>query len=216
MPTAAARCARMAADRKALVPADPNGRLTGIVSAVEADATRAGVPAEELFPIVYEELRRLAGAFMAREGAGHTLQPTALVHEAYLKLARETRARFTGRAHFLAVGAQVMRRLLIDHARRRASVKRGLGWQRVTLGRAGDPLMPEGLDAEDLLGLDAALERLADLDDRQARIVTLRFYGGLTTEETAEAEGVSTRTVEADWRHARAWLRVQLSRSATP
>ncbi len=198
------------------MPADPTGRLTGIVAAFEADATRAGVPADELFPIVYEELRRLAGAFMAREAAGHTLQPTALVHEAYLKLARETRARFSGRAHFLAVGAQVMRRLLIDHARRRGSVKRGLGWQRVTLGRAGDPLMPEAMGPEELLGLDAALERLARLDERQARIVTLRFFGGLTTAETAEAVGVSTRTVEADWRHARAWLRVELSGSAAP
>jgi len=197
------------------VPADPSSRLTGIVSAFEADATRVGVPADELFPVVYEELRRLAGAFMAREQAGHTLQPTALVHEAYLRLARETRARFAGRSHFLAVGAQVMRRLLIDHARRRGAVKRGLGWQRVTLGSAGDPFVPEALGPEELLGLDAALHRLAELDERQARIVTLRFFGGLTTEETAEAVGVSTRTVEADWRHARAWLRVELSEGET-
>lgn len=195
---------------------DPKDRVTEIVSDFEAGAARAGVSAEELFPLVYDELRRLAGYFMAREPVGHTLQPTALVHEAYLRLVDHTRTGFTGRTHFLAVGAQVMRRLLIDHARKRGAAKRGLGWRRVTLGPHGDVSLTDALSADDLLSLDAALNRLADLDERQARIVTLRFFGGLNVEEVAEAVGVSKRTIESDWRHARAWLRVELSRGGSP
>jgi RNA polymerase sigma factor (TIGR02999 family) len=201
--------------RKAAVPADPRDRVTLIVSSLEAGAERASASAEELFPLVYDELRRLAGFFMAREPVGHTLQPTALVHEAYLRLVNQTRTGFKGRTHFLAVGAQAMRRLLIDHARKRGAVKRGLGWRRVTLGFSGDPHSPEALSSEDLLSLDAALNRLAELDERQARIVTLRFFGGLNAQEVAEAVGVSKRTVESDWRHARAWLRVELSRGGS-
>jgi RNA polymerase sigma factor (TIGR02999 family) len=201
----------MAAAREAAMPADPRDRVTEIVSDFEAGAERARVSAEELFPLVYDELRRLAGSFMAREPVGHTLQPTALVHEAYLRLVDHTRTGFTGRTHFLAVGAQVMRRLLIDHARKRGAVKRGLGWRRVTLGPGSDASASAALSAEDLLSLDAALNKLAELDERQAQIVTLRFFGGLNVEEVAEALGVSKRTVESDWRHARAWLRVELS-----
>lgn len=198
------------------MPADSRSRVTGIVSALGAGAGGASASTEELFPLLYDELRRLAAAVMAREQAGHTLQPTALVHEAYLKLVDQTRANYTGRTHFLAMGAQVMRRLLIDHARKRGAMKRGLGWQRVTLGGMHDiPVVPE-LGAEDLLELDTALTRLTELDARQARIVTLRFFGGLTVEETAVALGVSTRTIETDWRHARAWLHVELTRGATP
>jgi RNA polymerase sigma factor (TIGR02999 family) len=192
----------MATAGEAVVPADPRDVVTGSSG-------------EDLFLLVYDELRRLAAALMAREQAGHTLQPTALVHEAYLKLADQTRSSFTGRTHFLAVGAQVMRRLLIDHARKRGAIKRGLGWQRVTLGDAGEPFMAGTLGPEELLSLDAALDALAELDERQARIVTLRFFGGLSVDETAEAVGVSSRTVESDWRHARAWLRVELSRGAS-
>jgi RNA polymerase sigma factor (TIGR02999 family) len=199
-----------------VVPVDPRHRVTAIVSGLESGTARAGVSAEELLPLVYGELRRLAGSFMAREPVGHTLQPTALVHEAYLRLVDQTRASFTGRTHFLAVGAQVMRRLLIDHARKRDAAKRGLGWRRVTLGPGSDAPVAEALSAEDLLSLDAALNKLAELDERQARIVTLRFFGGLTVDEVAEAVGVSTRTVESDWRHARAWLRVELSRGVSP
>lgn len=201
--------------READVPADPRDRVTEIVSGLEADAAAARISAEELFPLVYDELRRLAGSFMAREPVGHTLQPTALVHEAYLKLVDQTRTGFTGRTHFLAVGAQVMRRLLIDHARKRAAVKRGLGWRRVTLGFSADASIAEALSAEELLSLDAALNKLAELDERQARIVTLRCFGGLNVEEVAEAVGVSKRTVESNWRHARAWLRVELSRGGS-
>jgi len=202
----------MAAAREAAMPADPRDRVTEIVSDFEAGAERARISAEELFPLVYDELRRLAASFMAREPVGHTLQPTALVHEAYLRLVDHTRTGFTGRTHFLAVGAQVMRRLLIDHARKRGAVKRGLGWRRVTLGPGGDAPASAALSAEDLLSLDAALNKLAEFDERQAQIVTLRFFGGLNVEEVAEALGVSKRTVESDWRHARAWLRVELSR----
>jgi RNA polymerase sigma-70 factor, ECF subfamily len=197
------------------MPGDPRDRVTEIVSDFEAGAERARVSAEELFPLVYDELRRLARAYMAREHAGHTLQPTALVHEAYLRLVDQTRTGFAGRTHFLAVGANVMRRLLIDHARRRGAVKRGLGWQRVTLGPGADASQAEPLSMEELLSLNGALDRLAELDEREARIVTLHFFGGLNVEEVAEAVGVSKRTVESDWRHARAWLRVELSRGGS-
>lgn len=200
----------------AAVPVDPRHRVTVIVSGFESGAARAGASAEELFPLVYDELRRLAGSFMAREPVGHTLQPTALVHEAYLRLVDQTRAGFTGRTHFMAVGAEVMRRLLIDHARKRGAAKRGLGWRRITLGPGSDAPLAEALSAEDLLSLDAALNKLAALDERQARIVTLRFFGGLNVAEVAEVVRVSKRTVESDWRHARAWLRVELSRRVSP
>ena len=207
-------CATIEAVRESAMPGDARDRVTEIVSNLEAGADRASVSVEELFPLVYDELKRLARSFMAREHAGHTLQPTALVHEAYLRLVDQTRTGFTGRTHFLAVGAQVMRRLLIDHARKRGAAKRGLGWQRVTLGPASEASQAEALSLEELLSLNAALDRLAELDEREARIVTLHFFGGLNVEEVAVAEGVSKRTVESDWRHARAWLRVQLSRGA--
>ena len=207
-------CAIIGPVGDAAVPEDSKDRVTVIVSGLQSGAERASVAAEELFPLVYDELRRLARSFMAREQSGHTLQPTALVHEAYLKLVDQTRTSFRGRTHFLAIGAQVMRRLLIDHARKRGAAKRGLGWRRVTLGPGGETPGAEALGVDDLLSLDAALDRLADLDERQARIVTLRFFGGLSVEEVAEAVGVSVRTVESDWRHARAWLRVELSRGA--
>ena len=208
-------CATIEAVRESAMPGDARDRVTEIVSDLEAGADRARVSVEELFPLVYDELKRLARSFMAREHAGHTLQPTALVHEAYLRLVDQTRTGFTGRTHFLAVGAQVMRRLLIDHARKRGAAKRGLGWQRVTLGPASEASQAEALSLEELLSLDAALNRLAELDEREARIVALLFFGGLNVEEVAEAVGVSKRTVESDWRHARAWLRVELSRGGS-
>ena len=205
------RCAIIEHAGEATVPGDPKDRVTVIVSDFEAGADCAETSAEALFPLVYDELRRLAGSYMARERAGHTLQPTALVHEAYLRLVDQTRTGFKGRTHFLAIGAQVMRRLLIDHARRHGAAKRGLGWRRVTLDSGGDAARAQALSRDELLSLDAALDRLAELDGRQARIVMLRFFGGLNVEEVAEVIGVSKRTVESDWRHARAWLRVELS-----
>jgi RNA polymerase sigma factor (TIGR02999 family) len=148
---------------------------------------------------------------MSREPVGHTLQPTALVHEAYLKLVDQTRADWKGKTHFFAVGARVMRRLLVDHARERGAEKRGAGWRRVTLSGVFESDPGEGLAPERLLDLNAALERLSELDEREARVVTLRYFGGLTVEQVAEVLGVSRRTVDNDWRHAQAWLRHQLS-----
>ena len=185
--------------------------LTGLGDAESAER----VTAEGLFPLVYDELRGLARCYMSRETPGHTLQPTALVHEAYLKLVDQTRADWKGRTHFFAVGAQVMRRLLVDHARARGAQKRGAGWRNVTLEKVFSPSEKADLDPEQILGLNAALERLAELDEREAKVVTLRFFGGLTVEQVAEVLGVSRRTVENDWRHARAWLQLELSRGAS-
>ena len=185
--------------------------LTGLGDAESVER----VSAEDLFPLVYDELRGLARGYMSRETPGHTLQPTALVHEAYLKLVDQTRADWKGRTHFFAVGAQVMRRLLVDHARARGAQKRGAGWRNVTLEEVFSPFEKADLDPEQLLGLNAALERLAELDEREAKVVTLRFFGGLTVEQVAEVLGVSRRTVENDWRHARAWLQLELSRGAS-
>ena len=190
---------------------DPPKEVTEIVSKLSGGRDVDPATAEELFPVVYDELRRLAGGYMSRETPGHTLQPTALVHEAYLKLVDQTRANWKGKTHFFAVGARVMRRLLVDHARARGALKRGAGWQSVTLSGVLDPLSGEALDPEQLLDLNAALEELAEIDEREARVVTLRFFGGLTVEQVAEVLGVSTRTVENDWRHAQAWLRFRLS-----
>ena len=158
----------------------------------------------ELDARLYAELRALAASFLGRERVGHTLQPTALVHEAWIRLSSEDDERWADRAHVFAVSAQVMRRVLVDHARRKQAAKRGGDRERITLS----PDITPSPDAEevDLLALDEALDRLAALDERQARVVELRFFAGLTVEEAAEALGVSERTVAGDWRLARAWL----------
>lgn len=179
------------------------------MAGVEEDQVPTTPSTKELFPLVYDEMRRLARSYLSGENPGHILQPTALVHEAYLKLVDQTRASWKGRTHFFAVGAQVMRRLLVDHARERAAAKRGAGWQRVTLAEDVGP--PTGLGPEQLLDLHGALERLAREDEREARVVVLRCFGGLTVDQVAEVLGVSRRTVEADWRHARAWLQQELA-----
>ena len=164
--------------------------------------------AQELMPLVYEELKALAQAQFMRERAGHTLEPTALVHEAYLRLADLTQIDWKGRTHFLAVGAIQMRRVLVDHARRRDAAKRGGAMQRVTLhDEAANDI---GADA-DVLALDEALEALGEADARQARIVELRVFGGLTNDEAAAIVGVSPRTAAGDWRMAKAWLKRALS-----
>jgi RNA polymerase sigma factor (TIGR02999 family) len=194
---------------------DPKTLVTEIISGLSGTGEVDRATAEDLFPVVYDELRRLARGYMSREKTGHTLQPTALVHEAYLKLVDQTRANWKGKTHFYAVGARVMRRLLVDHARERGALKRGAGWQSVTLSEALDPLGGEVVDPEQLLDLNAALEQLSEIDEREAKIVTLRFFGGLTVEQVAEAVGVSKRTVENDWRHAQAWLRLRLSEAGT-
>jgi RNA polymerase sigma factor (TIGR02999 family) len=190
---------------------EPDIDVTEAVRELGRQGAERRARAETLFPVVYEELRRLARSYMSREPAGHMLQPTALVHEAYLKLVDQTRVDWRGKTHFLAVGARVMRRLLVDHARERGAEKRGGGWRRVTLSAAIGSDPGQGLPPERLLDLHAALERLALLDEREARVVTLRCFGGLTVEQMAEVLGVSRRTVDNDWRHAQAWLKHELS-----
>jgi RNA polymerase sigma factor (TIGR02999 family) len=157
---------------------------------------------DKLAPIVYDELRRLARYYLQRERPGHSLQATALVNEAYLRLVDYKRMRWGNRAHFFAVSAQLMRRILVDHARRH-NLKRGGGVQHVALE---DTAVVGGDRAENLVALDDALQSLARMDARKARVVELRFFGGLSVEETAEVLQVSPGTVMRDWSSARAWL----------
>lgn len=165
--------------------------------------------AERLAPQIYEELRRLAAIYLRGERPDHTLQPTALVHEAYLRLIDASRVDWRDRAHFFRTAARAMRRVLVDHARARGAEKRAGARQRITLAGV-DPELA-GPDFE-LLALDELLERLAVLHERHAQVVELRFFGGLTIAETAAALGVSETTVEDDWAMARAWLQRQLTR----
>jgi RNA polymerase sigma factor (TIGR02999 family) len=158
---------------------------------------------DALMPLVYAELRRRAGHSMRSERHGHTLQPTALVHEAYLRLVNQERISFQNRAQFFALASEVIRHILVDHARARRRNKRVGAAVRVTWIEELDVPQPNGLG---LIELDEALQRLSELDHRQGRIVELRFFGGLSNEETAEALNVSAATVKRDWRMARAWL----------
>lgn len=163
--------------------------------------------AEELLPLVYGELRQLASAKMAREASGHTLQPTALVHEAWLRLVRTPDQSWNNRAHFFRTAAECMRRVLIDNARRKQQIRHGGGQERLPL----DSLeIPETLDRSRLLELDEALRQLAARDATKADIVKLRFFVGLENHEIAELLGVSERTVERSWRFAKAWLLAEL------
>ena len=166
-----------------------------------------------LFPIVYDELYRLAVAYMNRQRPDHTLQPTALVNEAYLKLVDQTSVGERDRAHFMAVAATAMRHILINHAKKRQAAKRGHGWQRITLSEAVTP--PAGREV-DLIALELALAKLARLSERQCRVVELRFFTGLTIKETALALDVGTTTVEDDWHLAKAWLARELSEAGDP
>ncbi len=174
-------------------------------------ATRIREPAAELLPLHYDELKRLAAGYMRRERGDHTLQPTALVHEAYLKLADRTAPGWKSRSHFVAGCALAMRRVLVDHARARGRAKRGADWHRVTLAEIPDSPLARQLTFEEVLHLNDALDRLVELDARQARVVELRFFGGLSVAEVAEVLDVSRRTVEGDWTHARAWLGRELA-----
>jgi RNA polymerase sigma factor (TIGR02999 family) len=184
--------------------ADVREDVTQVLEQIRNGDQRA---ADRLLPLVYDEFRALARHYLAQERANHTLQPTALVHEAYMKLVDQTRVDWQGRSHFFAVAAQAMRRILVDHARSRQREKRGGGRARVVLDEAV-ALSPQ--KDEDVIALDEALERLAKLDPRQAKVVELRFFGGLGVEEVAHALGVSKRTVEGDWTFARAWLSREL------
>ena len=158
---------------------------------------------EDLIPVVYWELRRIAARYFRHERSGHTLQPTALVHEAYFKLIDQDHAHWQNRAQFFGVAAQLMRRILVDHARTHAAAKRGGGMPPVTLLDAAGASPPRGVD---VIALDEALTRLTNLYPEQGRLVELRYFGGLTNEETGETMGTSPATVKRQWTVARAWL----------
>jgi RNA polymerase sigma-70 factor (ECF subfamily) len=172
------------------------------------DGDRASAAAK-LMPLVYDEFRALAARHLRRERADHTLQPTALVHEAYLRLIDQTRVDWQGRTHFFAIGAQAIRRILVDHARQRKRQKRGGGAGKVALDESV-ALAPQR--AEEILALDEALGKLGQLDSRQAQVVEMRFFAGMSVDEVAGVLGVSKRTIEGDWTMARAWLMRELSR----
>jgi len=165
--------------------------------------------AQRLMPLIYAELRGLAGSFFRRQQKDQTLQPTALVHEAYLRLVDQTNIQWASRAHFMAVASLAMRQILADHARRRGAEKRGGDWNRMSLDRAVAPSAGSEIDIEQL---DDALTRLESLDERRHRVVLLRYFGGLTVDDAATLMGVSASTVEGDWRSARAWLSMELSK----
>ena len=188
-----------------------------------SDATRllrsaaAGDPhaAAELLPLIYEELRKLAAQRLGQEKPGQTLQATALVHEAYLRLVDQDQTRrWDGRGHFFAAAAEAMRRILIDSARRRRSIKGGGDRRRADLADVEPVIDPP--EPVDLLALDEALSKLQAKDPRQAEVVKLRFFAGLGIEETARAMGISASTVDNEWAHARAWLRLEMDRDRTP
>lgn len=185
---------------------DPESQ-SAVTRLLEEAADGSATAVERLFPVVYEELRRLASAFLGRERPDHTLQTTALVHEAYLKLADQRRAGWKTRAQFLGVAAKAMRRILVDHARAKKAAKRGGGQRGLALDETVAVFEERAVD---LVALDEALERLRALDEQKMRIVELRFFGGLTSEETAEVLGIGLRTVERDWAMAKAWLRGQV------
>lgn len=164
--------------------------------------------AEQLIPLVYAELRELAVSYLRRERADHTLQPTALVHEAYLRLVDQRNTTWQNRAHFFGIAAQAMRRILLDHARRKRAGKREGAATRVTLDEGVAEAPQRSID---LIALDVALERLKSLDERQYKVVELRFFGGLDVDQTAEVLGISPATVKRDWTYAKAWLHRELS-----
>jgi len=165
---------------------------------------------DALLPVVYDELKKLASSYLRRERVGHTLQPTALVHEAYIRLIDQTRVNWQNRAHFFGVAANVMRRILVDHARKHNAGKRGADFQKFSL----DENVNKAIEiSNELVALDDALNELAKVDPDNARLVELRYFGGLTFEETAEVMNVSVITVKRHWRVARAWLYGQINKS---
>jgi RNA polymerase sigma factor (TIGR02999 family) len=190
-----------------MAPGEPHD-VTRLLAELSGGDTSA---AERLMPLVYEQLRALAGSYFRDQPPNQTLQPTALAHEAFARLVEQPQAHFDNRVHFMAVAAKAMRQILADHARARRSAKRGGGWTRVSLDR---PIARTTWSEVDLVDLDDVLTRLAELNERHARIVELRFFGGLTTREVGNVLGVTRTTVDNDWRVARAWLRSQLAESA--
>ena len=206
-----ARCRRRPCDAFLFVPAhcmsepQPNASVTELlVKARSGDSSALA----NVFPLIYGELHRLAEVQLRREPDGHTLSPTALVHEAYMRLIDYSRMEWNGRSHFMSVAATAMRRILVDYARGARSQKRGGGLQRVSLDSVE---LGTEERAELLIVVDDALVRLKEVNARLAQVVECRFFGGLTEEETAEALGVTTRTVERDWAKARGWLHRELS-----
>ena len=193
-------------------PEPQASHVTRLISAAQGGNDAAS---EELLPLVYDELRRLAASHLAREPSGITLQPTALVHEAYLRLLGATEIMWQGQGHFFGAAAQAMRRILVDRARARNASKRGGDRKRVGMEDGADtiaapPSDAGGAPAVDLLSLNGALERLEQRDKRQAEVVLLRYFAGLTIDQTAQAMGLSTGTVKNEWTFARAWLRREL------
>ena len=187
-----------------------SSRVTQLLEKFEPGDRPAG---KQLFAEVYAELRTLAARYLRRERKSHTLQPTALVHEAYLKLVGHTRVDWHGQGHFLGIAAQAMREILVDHARRHRAAKRGGNRHRIALD---DNAVTESSREVDLLALEAALTKLAKLDPRQAKMIELRFFGGLAIAEVAKVMGMSKRSVEREWTMVRAWLRRELSGSDPP
>lgn len=185
--------------------------VTRILAAIEGGDPQASA---ELLPLVYQELRRLAAARLAHEAPGQTLQPTALVHEAYLRLIGTENPAWEGRGHFFAAAAEAMRRILIDKARRKRRHKHGGGRRKLTLDHGLDVAAPEDNDelAEDLVALDAALDKLATEDPTKAELVKLRYFAGLTGEQAAAALGISRATAARYWTYARAWLYHEMTR----
>jgi RNA polymerase sigma factor (TIGR02999 family) len=182
---------------------------TGEVTQILVELRQGNREAEErLIPLVYDELRRIAAIHLRHEARQHSLQPTALVHEAYLRLTRIQEIDWQSRSHFFAVSATLMRRILVDHARAGRAHKRGDGWDAVSLNEA---LLPAPERGPEILALDDALKELALLDERQSKIVEMRFFAGMSEEEIGGVLGVSARTVKRDWRVAKAWLFKELS-----
>jgi RNA polymerase sigma factor (TIGR02999 family) len=191
---------------------DTNGGRSEITQLLVAWSDGRRDALDRLIPLVYDDLRRLAVGYMVREPQGHSLQPTALVHEAYVRLVDQQRVQWRNRAHFFGVAASMMRRILVDHARARRADKRGGEVEHVTL--LGDEVAVDGPNQVDVLALHESLERLAKFDPQQERIVELRYFGGLTIEEAAEVVGISEATVVREWTIAKAWLRADLSTKA--
>jgi RNA polymerase sigma factor (TIGR02999 family) len=186
--------------------------MEDVTRLLEAAAEGDPEAASRLLPLVYDELRRLAALLMAREKPGHTLQPTALVHEAFLRLAgAHERCSWEGRLHFFAAAAEAMRCILLDNARRKKRQKRGGDRHRVDLEHVD---LPEVMPTDDLLALDEALEALAREDPRKAELIKLRFFGGLTVEEAAQCLHIARATADRDWAYARAWLFERIHRSS--
>jgi RNA polymerase sigma-70 factor, ECF subfamily len=198
-------------------PAGPPGMPTNPDHVSQMIAASAGgdrTALERLIPVVYDELRRIAARYIRRERRDHTLQPTALVHEAYACLVGQENLAWKDRTHFIGIAAMQMRQLLVQHARSHGRLKRGGGGVKVELEEVASPAAA-ALEV-DVIMLDAALDRLAAVDEQVARVVELRYFGGLSIEEAAEVLGVSEATVKRDWRMAKAWLRNELSGGAAP